>query len=161
MMTLLQLKRLELEKKILERYMPEFQLYNAITNPTVEGWCTPPWRHQNYKLQAVIPQHFPDQKPALYVMYPQVLFTLDASGILNTMGATHAFHTWSPSPEGYVGICIGEWSASHCLWTVMRRGVTWVNAYEKYLLTRSRDIDEIIGEWKRRANENGGKVRLV
>lgn len=131
-------RRLDLERQLLARELPQFQLHNIDGNPYVAGWQTTSDGWKTYRLKLLLGPHYPDQMPSLYVVSPLALPNTDGDGTINDEEVSHAFHTLENGPGGCVQICHFKsdyWDASKTCVGVLMKGIVWLEAYEAHLQT--------------------------
>ena len=145
-------RRLDFEARILSQKLPQFQLYRLDYGPVFTGYqrvvSAPGFLFQ---LALCIPEWYPDEMPSLYVVSPRILTTYDGISI-NSLGASHAFHTCSNGPGGVIQIChfnTQTWDASKTCVGVFFKGILWLEAYGVHLATGMR-IADILDQWKER-----------
>lgn len=133
--------------------LPQFELYHSDDEYFFQGWQSSISENRNYQLKLVIPKHYPDQRPNLYITYPVILPKYKNQGTINSdYQVSHAFHTCRNGPGGCVQICHfnpSTWDATRTCVGVFFKGMLWLIAYE-YHLTWGKSIDENIREIKRR-----------
>jgi hypothetical protein len=142
-------RRLLLEKILMAREMPQFSLFSMGEDSYFEGWQFTS-NGSFYRLKIVLSEWYPDHLPNMYVTSPSVLRKYDGT-ILNSDGTSHAFHTLSNGPGGYLQIChFGplNWDASKTCVGVATKGILWLEAYTRHLAT-GMTIAEILEGWKR------------
>jgi hypothetical protein len=144
--------RIELERQIISRNLPQFRLYAFGTDRYFSGWQKTTVNHHPYKLKLNISPYYPDEKPQLYVSSPVTLYKYNSLKTINSLGVTHDFHTLSTGLDGCVQIChggSGSWSASKTCVGVFMKGILWLEAYETHLIT-GKSIATILTNWQRR-----------
>lgn len=130
------------------RELPQFVLYQIGDESSFQGFQSTSlggWYH----LKLVLPSWYPDKMPELFVDFPVILWKRDGTIIA---GVSHAFHTHSNGPGGYVQICHcspTDWDASKTCVGVFFKGIMWLEAYSHHLLT-GKSIAEILEKWKGR-----------
>ena len=130
--------RLALEKKLLEKEMPQFQWYDMTGNTYLEGYVKTYGNGDQYKLRVVLTSRFPDEMPNLFVVSPQRLPKYGGYGTVNAEGASHKFHTLKNGPGGCVQVCHFKpafWDSSKTLVAVLIKGIFWLEGYEAHLKT--------------------------
>ena len=145
--------RIQIEQKIMSEEMPQFKFFRNGKENHIAGWQTTSTGNR-YKLKLLIPPHYPDQVPHLYVHAPRTL-KMHKNGSINDLGSTHKFHTETNGPGGCVQIChftSGTWDASHTTIGVMLMGILWLEAYSKHLQT-GKSIATIFQEQKNMSRE--------
>lgn len=154
--------RLELERAILEREMPQFQLFGLESERYFLGWHTTRISQLRCQLKLVIPSAYPDAMPSLYVSSPKTLLKHGNLGTINWEGTSHAFHTLQNGLAGCVQICHFKpelWDASKTCVGVLIKGLIWLEAYDAHIVT-GRNIADILDEWKRRQRWEEKKIEL-
>ena len=141
-----QVQRLEFERKLLAKYMPNFQMdFEPADKAHVDGWVMTSGGTNWYRLWVAIPKKYPHQAPTLYVMHPHPLPMHGGKRTVNSLGGSGAFHVFSNGKDGYVQICyVGCWDASMCCINVLMRGFIWLEGYEWHLAT-GREPAEFVG----------------
>jgi len=150
-MTLKSARRLQLERRIMARELPQFMFYRFGNEAYFQGWHGVS-SGLLFQLKLVLWEWHPDQMPSLYVSYPLILWKYGGNTI-NSEGVSHAFHTLSNGPNGCVQIChfkSEHWDASKTCVGVFFKGILWLEAYAVHLVT-GMTIADILDEWKRRA----------
>ena len=143
-------RRIQLEKAIMAKELPQFQFYEMGEDRYFEGWQRTSTGGL-YLLKLVLPALFPGQMPRLYVTCPQPLWKY-GGGTINSEGASHAFHTRSNGVGGCVQIChfkSENWDASRTCVGVFFKGILWLEAYDVHL-AMGMSIEDILKKWKRR-----------
>jgi hypothetical protein len=123
-------QRIQIEKAIMSKEMPQFKLFHKGSEHYFEGWYSTS-TEDGYKLRLVLPAHYPDKKPNLYVVSPRILPKY-GEGTINSQPGSHQFHTSPNGPGGCVQIChfsTDTWEASCTAVGVMIRGLLWLEAY--------------------------------
>jgi len=139
---------LALEKKTLQREMPQFQFFSPAHDTYVEGPVTPTVGSQVYRLKLELPPDYPHARPSLNVSSPQELRRHGSLDTINSLGATHEFHTCSNHSSGCVQICfMSGWDASVTMIAVLLRGMFWLEGYAAHLLT-GESIAEFVDKHK-------------
>ena len=144
--------RLDHEKRIMTKYLPQFQLHLWGENPYFTGYFTTPAKKKRFSLKVNILSWYPDEMPQLYVTSPLKLYTANGYDTINAKGISHEFHTLSNGPDGCIQIChfkSENWDASQTCIGVLFKGILWLQAYEMHLITRE-SIADILENWKRR-----------
>ena len=145
--TLCTSQRWAVEKKVLAQMASNFRAYEGGGTTRVEGWHTTAARNR-YKLQMSDLSGFPLSSMSLYVASPHTLPKYDG-GTINSVGSSHRCHTLSNGPDGCVQIChCKSWDASKTLWSVLFKGIIWLEAYEVSRAS-GRSISDIFDELKR------------
>ena len=149
--------RLALEKKQLQREMPQFEFFNLAHDTYVEGPVPPTVGSQVFRLRLLLTPNYPHEKPFLIVSSPQVLWKHGNLATINSLGACHEFHTCSKHPSGCVAICfMSGWDASMTMIAIFLRGMCWIEGYAAHLRT-GESIAEFIDKQKERIqNANRG-----
>jgi hypothetical protein len=145
------LSRTREEKKIIAKELPQFKLFKVGNKIYFEGWHTTTTSRLNFQLKLPVPIGYPDVAPALYVTYPSILRKY-GGGTINSIGISHAFHTFGKGPGGCVEIChigTGNWDASKTCVGILFKGMLWCEAYAVHLRT-GLNISEILENWRRR-----------
>jgi len=144
--------RLRIEKALMSREMPQFELIESGKEKYFIGWYTTSLKRNRYQLKISLSDHYPDKMPNLYVVTPRILNKKRGNGTLNHIGTSHAFHTLTNGPNGCVQLChIGSqrWDASKTCIGVALQSILWTEAYEEYMKT-DKLISDILVDWKRR-----------
>ena len=144
--------RLGLEKALVSRELPQFQIYKSGDKVYFKGWQKTSYRSQDYQLKLALPRWYPDDMPSLSVIYPKILPKYGSMRTVNAEGTSHAFHTLSNGPGGCVQICHFKqemWDASKTCVGVLMKGIMWLEAYERHLRT-GKTIAEIIDKLRER-----------
>jgi len=126
------------EKGILKQNMPQAVLYDRDGYAYVEYWVGTTKLGERFKLKVEIPDAFPYACPDLYVISPLTLRMHDGPDSVNSLGASHAFHTHGNGPGGCVSICHTEswsWDPATSLYQVLKKGALWCECYSVYLET--------------------------
>jgi hypothetical protein len=153
-------RRLQLEKVIMARELPQFMFYQMGNETYFQGWHAV-LTGLLYQLKLVLSEWYPDQMPSLYVTYPLILWKYGENTI-NSEGVSHAFHTLSNGPGGCVQICHfsrENWDASKTCVGVLFKGILWLEAYAVHLVT-GMSIADILDQWKRRQRWDGKKTEF-
>lgn len=149
--------RLALEKKTLQRVMPQFEFFSPTRDTYVEGVVPPTVGSQVYRLKLELPPNYPYEKPSLFVSSPQVLWKHGNLGTINALNASHEFHTCAQHPSGCVWICfMNGWDASMTMIAIFLRGMFWVEGYAAHLRTGETIAEFINREKERIQNANRG-----
>jgi hypothetical protein len=130
-----QAKRLAIEKKVLEKRMPQFRFYDPTGATYVQGWQDTSHGRCRFELKVTIPSQFPNEMPRLYVTTPRRL-SKHGGGTINGMGLSHDFHTFENGPVGCVQICHDKpetWTAAKTLIGVFIKAMLWLELYELHL----------------------------
>lgn len=137
--------RLAAEKKLLEKYFPDFIFENprSDTECYIYGEiCSS--RNNKYRIKIQIP-NFPNCCPKTYLCSPKYL--LDYNGnLLNSIGSSHKMHILTPNNEGLIQLCLYKkerWTASCTLVKLLLKAVLWFEAYEAHLET-GKDLDAFV-----------------
>ncbi|MFC1805532.1 hypothetical protein ACFL09_01005 [Planctomycetota bacterium] len=140
-----QTERLEFERQLLEKYMPNFQMDLQLPdNAYVDGWVMTSGGTNWYRLWIAIPGKYPYVAPDLYVMHPHPLPTHGGKRTVNSLKGSGAFHVYNNGKDGYVWVChTHSWDASMNCINVLMRGFIWLEAYEGHLAT-GRDLAEFL-----------------
>ena len=147
-MSLQNRKRMEIERTVMRRELPQFSFYED-DECYFQGWQAT--NDYEYDLKLVLPRGYPYEMPLAYVISPHTLETYDGETI-NDMGCTHSFHTLSNGPDGCVQICHTKptlWDPSDTAFGVFIKMILWVNAYDWHLIT-GKDIADILEIWSER-----------
>ena len=140
-------ERILFESEIMSRELPQFKLY--LFYRCFQGWYKTLTRGCQYQLRLELSPYHPHERPSLYVTFPYTLRKYDG-GTINSMGASHRFHTDKNRLNGYVQIChFSSWDASKTCVGVFCKGLLWLEAYDVHLLT-GMDMADILEQWKRR-----------
>ena len=143
-------RRLQLERTIMAKQLPQFQFYEIGEHRYFKGWQRTSTGGR-YLLELDLHSSYPDEMPSLYVVWPVILWK-HGGGNLNSFSSSHAYHTLSNGPGGCVQICHckpSEWDASRTCWGVFMKGILWVEAHGVSMVT-GMTIENILEEWKRR-----------
>jgi hypothetical protein len=143
-------RRLQFEKAIVRKEMPQFTLCQEGNSASFEGVQETRIGGVSFYLKVSIPPHYPDQMPNLYIISPLIL-PKSGGGTINESGSTHSSHTSVNGPGGCVQICHFEsnsWDATKTCAAVLIKGILWLEAYAMSLLT-DMNIAEIIDQWDR------------
>lgn len=144
-----QCRRLAVEEKLLDKYMPGFRFHDKTGNTYVQGKVTPNGTWNRYRLRLDIPPDYPHSKPSLYVTSPVILRKHGSRDELNDEGISHRFHTLGTGHGGCVEICtVGDWDASITCVKLLIMGVMWLEAYTQHLKT-GESINERLKKMKR------------
>ena len=129
--------RIDLERQLLARELPQFVLQTDAQGTRVRGWQCTTKKDRYYELTLELPEHYPDEAPQLYVTSPMTLWKHRRRGTINAEGTSHAFHTRANGPGGCVRICHDEtgWDASQTCVTVLMKGICWLEGYQAHLAT--------------------------
>ncbi len=116
--------RLNAERRVLARYLPQYQFKSFLGTAYVEGWqeTTPGCM---YCMRLELPAWYPDEMPDLQVVSPKPLGRWDDLGRwVTSWGHAHSTHTHGMTPDGYVRICHElEWHPAKTCLTVFRKGI--------------------------------------
>lgn len=136
--------RLNLERQLLARELPQFSLRTNGNGAYVTGWQGTSRSGRRYELKLVLPEYYPDEEPELFVVSPHIL-RKRRGGTVNDEGTSHAFHTLDNGPCGCVKICHDKdgWDASKTCVSVMMKAICWLEGYEAHLAT-GRDIADFM-----------------
>ena len=143
-------QRIQIEKAIMSKEMPQFKPFRNGGEHYFEGWYSTSTGNR-YQLRLVLPAHYPDKQPNLYVISPRILPQY-GEGTINSQPSSHQFHTSPNGPGGCVQIChfsTDTWDASCTAVGVMIRGLLWLEAYSLHLLN-GKTIADILEEVKLR-----------
>ena len=144
MRTLKQCRRLAIDEKLVDKYMPDFHFYDKTGNTYVEGWVTPNGTWNSYRLRLDIPPDYPNSQPQLFVTSPVTLWKHGGHETLNDEIASHRFHLLGTGHGGCVQICtVRDWEASLTCVKLLIMGVMWLEAYQAHLHT-GKDIAEFL-----------------
>ena len=127
--------RLEFEKGIVRRYMPDFTLHINPYDAYVEGGYRPANKKTKYRLRVDFTTNYPDQVPDLLVVSPNPLKE-HGGGSLNAESFSHSFHILGQGPGGCIRIChygADTWDASKACINVLLKGVLWCEAHAAHL----------------------------
>lgn len=136
MLSLTREQRIEIERLIMSKEMPQFRLVRTREEEYFEGWCTTSAGNK-YKLKLKLSEHYPDQIPSLYVESPKTL-KRHGQGSVNSLGGNHDFHTNKNGPDGCVSICHftkDTWDASRTSIQVLVLGMLWLECHSLHLIT--------------------------
>ena len=140
--------RIHIEASIVLREMPQYRLQEYSDYACFTGWQGNSRDNNKYQLELRLSRSYPDVKPKLYVINPNILHKQFYFETINEQGSRHAWHTSSNGPNGCVQICHSStgWDASQTCVGVLLRGIIWLEAYAEYLQT-GRTIARIIDDW--------------
>ncbi len=136
--------RLALEKKILERNMPDFHFYEPMKDTYVYGKWTSSVEN-TYGIMIVIPDAFPEECPSCYITEPAPL--MSRQGPLNEFQNNHEMHVWKTDITEYTMVCTykpANWSAAHSLEKVIQKALLWIEAYEAHMITGDSIADFLV-----------------
>ena len=126
--------RLEADRLVLARYMPQFELRNNEGTLCFEGWQSTN-SGRRYRLRLLLPPGYPDERPDLLVVWPTWLRKHDG-GTIASEGASHSFHSLGGTDEGYLRLChTSSWNPWLTCLAVFLKGVIWLAAYDAHLAT--------------------------
>jgi len=153
--------RVQIEKKIFSKELPQFK-YNRTGNERFfRGIYKTSARGNRYELKIVLKENYPDEMPRMYVSSPKILWVHGNKWIsLNSEGASYEYHTNSNSPEGYVQICrynTETWHAAKTCTAIAFKGLIWCEAFDTHLNT-GLTIAQIIQNWEKCQEENTGDL---
>ncbi|MBW1784253.1 MAG: hypothetical protein JRL30_26370 [Deltaproteobacteria bacterium] len=143
-------ERIRVEGSIISKEMPQFALIQTNAEDYFEGWKTTSTGNR-YKLKLLLPEHYPDSIPLLYVVSPHTLKRHGQTPI-NSLGGNHDFHTNRNGPNGCVSICHftkEAWDASRTSVQVLAMGILWLECHSLHLIT-GKTIAEIAEELEKR-----------
>lgn len=128
--TLSQSRRIAVEDANFRKYMPNLGMYDRFGDTYIEGWVRTN-RRNSYKLRMDLPPSYPYSRPRIFIMTPETLWVPGHSCSLNSLGATHSWHTLSNSHGGRVQLCVTpHWEPSRlCTWAVSEASF-WLELYE-------------------------------
>jgi len=153
-------RRLQVEKGIMARELPQFIFFEIGNDSYFQGWHIVS-TGLLYQLKLVLSEWYPDQMPSLYVSYPLILWKYGGNTI-NSEGVSHAFHTLSNGANACVQIChfkSENWDASKTCVGVLFKGILWLEAYAAHLVT-GMTIADILKQWERRQRWDGKKTEF-
>jgi len=137
-----QCELLAFETQLVLQYFNDFQVIDPGGETRIEGWIRSEGGNY-YKLQIAIPHDYPFSEPPLYIAEPAVLKNIDGVSI-NSLDASHAFHTHSNGPDGTISVChVKRWDPSKNCVLVLMKGVLWCNLYELHLKT-GKSINDLL-----------------
>ena len=130
-----QRNRLDLERRLIKKYFPDFSFYDIEgSNPYLLGSFSTD-SCQSYTFQIFI-NDFPYKLPSVYIISPRPL--LDYNGKpMTDYKASHSMHTLTPSAD-CVQPCMyrsENWDASITLVKLLVKARLWIEAYEWHLET--------------------------
>ena len=131
--------------------LSQFKLFKRGSETSFQGWHTTKMGHRRFELKVLLPKGYPEVVPPLYVTSPLTLRKY-GGGTINSIVASHAFHTLGNGPGGCIQIChfgTGNWDASKTCIGVLFKGMLWCEAYAVHLRT-GLNISEILENWGRR-----------
>ena len=99
-----QLYRLGIERKLVAKELPQFEFHDIEGDTYIEGWVNIYGSSAEFMLRLVL-GNFPDGLPKLFVVSPAKLPKYNGRGTVNSVGASHDFHTLKNGPGGIVQIC--------------------------------------------------------
>ena len=144
-----QCKRLVVDEKLVDKYMPGFLFRDKMGDTYVEGSVTPNGTSNSYRLRLDIPSDYPNSQPRLFVTSPVTLWKHGGRGKINDEQVSHCFHTFGTGHGGCVEICtVRDWDASMTCVKLLIMGVTWLEAYTLHLKT-GEDIDTCLKKMRR------------
>ncbi|MHC4116590.1 MAG: ubiquitin-conjugating enzyme E2 variant [Planctomycetota bacterium] len=131
-----QCRRLAIDEKLVDKYMPGFRFYDKTGDTYVEGSVTPNGTSNSYRLRLDIPPDYPNNQPRLFVISPVTLWKHRGRGKINDEEVSHSFHTLGTGHGGCVEICtLRDWDASMTCVKLLIMGVLWLEAYTQHLQT--------------------------
>lgn len=134
-----QLIRLAVEKKLIDRYMPGFGMWNSGDGAKVTGFA----KTNSGRLFGVridVPENYPFSRPELFIVSPSKLIMHDGKRTINELGNSHAFHVNKNSHGDGVKIChVFIWNPSKTIVQVLLKAHLWCESYIAHLKT-GRDI---------------------
>jgi len=144
-----QCRRLAIDEKLVNKYMPGFRFYDKTGDTYVEGSVTPNGTSNGYRLRLDIPPDYPNSQPQLFVTSPVTLWKHRGRGKINDEGVSHCFHTLGTRHGGCVEICtVRDWDASMTCVKLLIMGVMWLEAYTQHLQT-GESINERLEKMRR------------
>lgn len=132
-----QWERLLLDWKILQPEFPQFQILN-IADPTqafISGRYSQYEFRYSYELSIYLYAGFPFQMPRIFVHDPLPLYLRDGRLLPED---SEDFHTRTRTHSGATQICHDRpdlWNPCTFLLDVLVKGIVWVKAYERHLVT--------------------------
>ena len=148
MLTMELAKRYALEGVLINSHYPDFKVMNPAGNPYYEGWISNVNFCNSYKLRIQTGPLYPFEQPKLLILHPKVIPLYGGRGLLNSIGPSHAFHTYSSEEDGTVSIChTDNWSPDITIVRVIFVGYIWLAALEIHQVT-GKTIADIIDVWK-------------
>jgi len=155
------INRLQVEKKIISKELPQFEYFQTLNENCFRGTYKTSARGNCYELKIVLEPNYPDEIPQMYVSSPKTLWMHGKKMIsLNSKGISHKYHTNSNSLEGYVQIChysSDTWHAAKTCTAVAVKGLLWCEAFDIHLTT-GLTIAQIIENLQRCQEENTGDL---
>lgn len=130
--------RLDVERALVAKELPQFNFHDMNGGTYVEGWVKIYGSRTEFQLGLFLGRGFPDEMPKLYVASPTKLPKYGGHGTVNSAGSSHDFHTLSNGPSGVVQICHFKsswWDSSKTTVAVLMKGIYWLEAYCAYLKT--------------------------
>jgi len=138
--------RKTVEKKLVEKFFPEFALFGLTEDPYFEGRMSSNSGRVRFLVRVVLVSGFPEVMPELYVWDPLFLRTWDGSS-LNAEGISHYFHTLDNGPGGRVQICHTlDWDPSITCVQVILKARLWIEAYDAHLTTGKAIADYFVDD---------------
>jgi hypothetical protein len=142
-------RRLQLERAIMAKELPQFYFYWMGEDRYFQGWqATSTGAY--YQLKLDLPAGYPDEMPRLYITSPIPLWKCNGRTI-NSEGVSHDFHSLGSGPGGSTEIChfkSSNWDASKTCVGVFFKGILWCEALNVHLAT-GMTIAEILEGWRR------------
>jgi len=149
-------RRLEIERQIVKKELPQFRLFTSNGSARFTGRQKSTDGLSDYELELRISSHYPDERPRLFVTYPKYLSKHMYLGTINELGVSHDFHSLTSNPNDCVEIChfnSESWDASKTVVSILVKGIIWISAYQEHFFT-GKTIAKIINEWKARYNRS-------
>ena len=137
----IQQKRLQTERKILNKYFPRFRWISPADsdNAKIEGELRTNSKI-GYTVRVYIPSDFPNSCPDMVVVSPYSLTGYGGENLKTTSGSMHTLS----SRDGYVRIChYRDWIPNLTLYLVLLKGRLWIEALECHKRT-GRPIDDFL-----------------
>lgn len=129
-----QIKRLGIEKQLLDKYFPGRITWISPLNSTKVEVKLEANNGKSYTLRIYIPADFPNSCPKVVVVSPPKLFQKNGRELPQD---SSAFHTLT-GIDGHIAICHfypPHWNAQNTLYQVFMKGRLWIEAYEGHLAT--------------------------
>ncbi len=142
------LDRRDFERALVRKEFPGFRQFNGVSSFGFTGWVTPKAGSGSYQLKLEAPPSYPYGSPSLFVASPQILWMYGGQKSINSLGTTHAYHTYASSPDNSVEIChTSGWDPSFSCVQVLLKGVIWLESFAIHLCTGA-TIAEIIDSFE-------------
>ena len=133
--SMMQQRRLQLEKKILSKYFPSFHWVNQYDpeNTVVEGNIITNSRNL-YSLKTFVPPDYPNSMPDLVITYP---FPVKGhfGKKLTEYGCSSTMHLLTPINDCPAICHYNEWSPELTVYLVIVKGRIWLEALDGHVKT--------------------------